>query len=198
MKVFNIKVYGIEQSLIRAGYPYQTEVNEDMDTMIAQYSITPQMLARGKKLGNTDIGSGHSNYLKGIIVQMDITAPQYWWQQAQRYHWFDIISSQSKMHKLTEMNLGDMLYSGVGSTAIKNVQGYIEMYNDDKCDLEDILDNLPMGFEYTAGITTNYLQLRTMHSQRRNHRLSQWQIFCDVVEQLPLFKMLCLGGLDEE
>ena len=63
MKVFNIKVYGIEQSLIRAGYPYQTEVNEDMDTMIAQHSITPQMLARGKKLGNTDIGSGHSNYL---------------------------------------------------------------------------------------------------------------------------------------
>ena len=198
MKIFNCRVYGLEQSLIRAGYPMQTTINEAMDEAIEQHGITEQMINRGIKLGNTPSGSGHSNFLKGIIVQMDITAPQYWWLQAQRYHWFDIISSQSKMHKILEMDL-EWSCDKFTYAAIYDIsQDFINDVKEDKSlPIEHVLSNLPMGLEYTAGISTNYLQLKTMYNQRRNHKLSQWQYFCNWCETLPYFRELCLGGTHE-
>ena len=48
-----------------------------------------------------------------------------------------------------------------------------------------LLYNAPLGTEFTARMTTNYRQLRTMYHQRRDHELDDWQIFCDRVETLP-------------
>ena len=202
MDIFNQQVYGLKESLIRSGYPMLTTVSKDMnsDTIYEfpkDWQNSSHHFKRSIKLGNTAIGTGHSNFLKGIIVQMDITAPQYWWQQAQRYHWFDIVSSQSKMHRILEMDLNDAFVAGqFSSAALENAKVFIGLYKEEKCDFEDVLDNLPMGLEYTAGISTNYLQLKTMYNQRRNHRLSQWQIFCDWCLTLPYFKELC--GIKED
>jgi len=90
MKIENIKVYGLEQAVKVSGYPMQNE----------NYSEE-----RAKRLGSCQPGAGHDCFLKGIIVTADITAPQYFWLQFQRYHFADIISSESKMHCLTKMNL---------------------------------------------------------------------------------------------
>ena len=142
---------------------------------------------RAMKLSAAEQGSGHNNYLKGIIVQFDITMPQYWWQQAQRYHWFDIVSSQSKMHKILEMDLKELCDTFTSSNAIWVGNKAISDYRKDQV-IECVLSSIPMGLEYTAAISTNYLQLKTMYKQRRNHRLSQWQYFCDWCEGLPYFK----------
>jgi len=45
------------------------------------------------KLGSAKQGSGHDCALKGIIIRYDINAPAYFWQQWQRYHFSDIVSS---------------------------------------------------------------------------------------------------------
>lgn len=193
MKVTNVKTYGIAESLIRSGYPMSTLINESMESAVKQYGITDAMFKRGVKLGNTKGGSGHDCFLKGIIVQMDITAPQYWWQQAQRYHWFEIISSQSKMHKILEMDLNECR-GDASWQSIEDIKRRVRLYNDGIGSFESILDNIPMGLEYTAGISTNYLQLKSMYYQRKTHRLSQWKVFCEWCEGLPYFKELCLGG----
>ena len=52
---------------------------------------------RFKKLANCKYGTGHDNFLKGVIVQFDMSYTQYFTPQMQRYNWIDIISSQSKM-----------------------------------------------------------------------------------------------------
>lgn len=193
-KIFNVRTYGLAESLIRSGYPMQTVINEDMQGFVAQHGITDTMLKRGIKLGNTKGGSGHDCFLKGIIVQADFHASQYWWQQAQRYHWFDIVSSQSKMHRLTEMDLED-LPGSINEAALVNAKNYIWMYKSGQRSLEEALDNIPMGFEYTAGVSTNYLQLKTMYHQRKNHRLTMWnKVFVEFCEGLPYFNELCLGG----
>ena len=195
MKIFNVKTYGLAESLIRAGYPMSTLINEDMQRVVDQYGITDDMLNRGEKLGNVKGGSGHDNFLKGIIVQADFHAPQYWWQQAQRYHWFDIVSSQSKMHRITEMDLYDCCGGNVDNDIVNESTGYIDSYKAGQCKLEAVLDNLPMGFEYTAGVSTNYLQLKTMYHQRKTHRLTMWnKVFVEFCESLPYFNELCLGG----
>ena len=204
MKIFNVSIYGLEESIVRSGYPMRTEIPldfvEDVSKLKAvMYSSNLQgdstllyknpHFKRAMKLGSATQGSGHDAWAKGAIVQFDITMPQYWWQQAQRYHWFDIVSSQSKMHKILEMDLNTAFVEGqFNSSALENLKLYIQMYKEGKCDFEDLLDEVPMGLEYTAAISTNYLQLKTMYKQRRNHRLSQWQYFCDWCEGLPYFK----------
>jgi len=51
--------------------------------------------------------------------------------------------------------------------------------------------NLPSGYEMWMHVTTNYLQLKTIYKQRRNHKLKEdWGAFCDWIESLPLFMTL--------
>ena len=50
------------------------------------YTSTIQSLAHAKS------GSGHDNFLKGIIAQFDLTFTIKAWTEAERYHFFDIVS----------------------------------------------------------------------------------------------------------
>ena len=124
-------------------------------------------IKRAVKLANATIGSGHSNFLKGIVVQCDVEAASYVWPQIQRYRFFEIVSSTSKMHTI---KLED------GET------------------WEDRLGSMIMDYELTAGISTNYMAIKNMYHQRKNHRLKFWNtIFVDWVKSLPMAKELITG-----
>lgn len=192
MKIFNTAVYGLEESIIRSGYPMLTEIDEDLDSQCD--CVGNNHIKRAIKLANA--WAGHSNFLKGIIVQMDVEAPQYVWMQIERYQFFTIISSQSKMHRLTRMNLGGGFLDGCYSSGAKeNAELFISLYKKGNCDMEDMLDNVPMGLELTAGISTSYMCLKNMYHQRKQHRLKFWtEIFCPWVESLPMAKELICGN----
>jgi hypothetical protein len=214
MEIKNVKVYGMEESLIRSGYPMT--VGDPQDRDYNSHIITNHNdLKRGTKLGKVPSGTGHDNFLKGIIVQFDVKYPQYWTPQFQRYTFADIISSQSKMHKLTSVkNLEEQCNGYVLDPIIDLVSRLIEAYNDEEYDWSErlrfdldnsgnhilintrkdlfmlIISNLPMGYEMWMGITTNYLQLKTIYQQRKNHKLPEWKYFCTWVEGLPDFTLL--------
>jgi len=210
MKIFNTKVYALEESLIRSGYAMQTEIL-DMNEAIYQdtYCSKPyecggryrksedrMSFKRGFKLGNIGAGSGDDCFLKGIIVQADCEFPQYLWQQAKRYHWFDIISSQSTMHSILKMDLDEMYNSRIDHRIKDITKEYIEIYRQYPTpeNFENILANVGQGLELTAGVSTNYLQLKTMYYQREFHLLPCWKVFKDWCNSLPYFKELCLRG----
>ena len=95
MQIKNVKVYGLEESIIRSGYPMQ--IGEPVDFKYEysqQFTPDEKDVNRGCKLANTPNGSGHNNFLKGIIVQFDLQYPEYFSPQLQRYHWIDIVSSK--------------------------------------------------------------------------------------------------------
>ena len=100
VKVDNARVYGLDESIIASGYPMQVNT-EDMENV----DLTEKDYKRIKHLGNAVAGSGHDCFLKGIIVQFDLQVPEYIWRQLDRYHFIDYISSQSKMHRITKINL---------------------------------------------------------------------------------------------
>ena len=54
----------------------------------------------------------------------------------------------------------------------------------------EVLYSNPCGFKLTAGMTTNYRQLKTIYKQRRTHRLPEWQAFCDWCETLPYSELI--------
>jgi len=56
-----------------------------------------------------------------------------------------------------------------------------------------VLYSNPCGFRLTAGITTNYRQLKTMYAQRKHHRLPEWREFCRWIESLPCSELITGG-----
>jgi hypothetical protein len=181
MKIENVAVYGLNESIIASGYPMMKE---------------NQSLRRAEVLGNAMLGSGHDCFLKGITVQADVTAPQYWWLQFQRYHFADIISSESKMHCITKMNLEERCNSYVHEKILHVVDEILQIYKKDPSPykFQVLIANIPMGLKLKARITTNYLQLKTMYYQRHNHKLKEWRTFCSWMEELPLFKKIVVNG----
>ena len=165
---------------------------------------------RAIKLGENPVGSAHDHFLLGIHVQFDIKYPQYWTIEAERYHWFNIISSQSKMHKLCAMGKDDefngMFNKYVNVEIIDVIRTYIDCYNMAKEENNQegmyyffmkALSNLPMGFELWMTCDLTYLQLKTMYFQRKNHKLKEdWNAFCLWVLTLPLFSELI--GVNKE
>jgi len=147
---------------------------------------------RAVKLGRAEKGSGHDCYLKGILVSYYLTCPHYFWLQWQRYHFHDIISSQSKMHKLLDMDLENQFNEKVTEDAKNLVEKLLGKYKEGEIGFSEVLSNVPLGLELTAGVYTNYLQLKSIYHQRRNHKLPEWQYFCDWIESLPLFTYLVL------
>lgn len=194
-KIENVEVYGLDRAIRTAKYP-----------MAADISNLNSELTRGiNACMNCHTGEGHDNALKGIIVQFDLTFSEKAWPQLQRYHFLDFVSSQSTMHRLSRFKIADQCNTYVDQRCIDVLQELVDQYNalvELKKQGEDIPDgeiktarlrmlyNIPSGMEITAGMTTNYLQLKTVYQQRRHHALPDWQMFCDWIETLPRFMEL--------
>lgn len=188
-KIENTQVYGYERAIKASGNP--------MRTVIETTDIDEKDIQRAVRLGTTKQGAGHDNFLKGILVQLDVTAPLYWWKQAQRYHWFDFISSQSTMHCLLKFDIRTQCVEETDERVIKVLEELVAEYNalpefdeSKKAKWRTLVATLPCGFCLGATMTTNYQQLKTMYYQRRTHKLEEWKIFCQWCETLPGFTEL--------
>lgn len=185
-KIEHTQVYGLDKSYKASGNP--------MRTIIDDGEVTDKDKIRASKLGGCRNGLGHDNFLKGIIVQLDITAPLYFWKQAQRYHWFDFVSSQSTMHCLLKFDVEKQCVSDTNKEILSIMKRLIDEYNhiaDDNPNKvskwRELVASLPCGFCLGATMTTNYQQLKTMYIQRRNHKLKEWHEFCAWCDSLPDF-----------
>lgn len=187
MRISNTNVYGLSSSVARSVYPMSIAREITIADIQNSYSRLPTV----GKLGAAPSGSGHDCFLKGIIVQADFYMPQYWWQQAKRYGWFDIISSQSTMHRIGQLKIAEQCTQWTDPRAIKICQEYVDKYNHGDCCIDEVLSNVPQGLCLVVGITTNYLQLKTMYKQRKTHRLQGWnKVFKEWVEDLPYIEEL--------
>ena len=181
MKIENVKVYGLENAVRCSKFPMQT------DTSLCTTEVTKTT----DKLAMCGLGEAHDNFLNGIIVQFDLTFSNKAWVELQRYHFIDFISSQSTMHRITKFNLDEAYNEYVDPRVIDIMKELVAEYNSK--DLADrtaedylrILYSNPAGFELTAGMTTNYRQLKTIYRQRKSHRLPEWRELCNWIKKLP-------------
>lgn len=188
MRVENVKVYGLENAIRVSKFPMA--VNTE--------TLTSEITSNTKAMGSCERGTGHDQYTTGIIVQFDLTFSNKAWVEAERYHFFDFISSQSTMHRAAKFDIESQCNEYVTDATISEVNRLKEIYlqTNSKEDYLRLLYNLPSGFQLTAGMTTNYRQLKTIYYQRKTHRLPEWREFCKWIETLPYFKELVLGGDD--
>lgn len=185
MKIEKVKVYDLEECIEASKYPMATDTNK------CNSDITKGIL----NLAQCEKASGHDQFLTGIRVNFDLTCSNKMWVEAERYRFLEFVSSQSTMHKITKLDIKKQCNEYVDIQIINIVQAKIWSYetmmeeNYPKEVLADkyleILYNIPSGFELTARLTTNYRALKTIYSQRKNHRLPEWKEFCKWIETLP-------------
>ena len=191
--VSNVEVYGLHNAIKGSKYPMSVDISK----------VTDEPTNTIKKLWSSGKAEGHDQSLTGVIVQFDLTFTVKAWTEAERYHFLDFISSQSTMHRITKFNLDESYIEYVDSRIIGIMKEKVKEYNelalmedsDEKKELIrikylEILYSNPCGFKLTAAMTTNYRQLKTIVSQRQNHRLPEWKEFCKQVEEFPYFKEL--------
>lgn len=177
MKIENVQVYGLNESIRRAKFP----MSVDVSVLNCELTNGIASLAKSKS------GEGHDQWLTGVIVQFDVTGSLKWWTEAQRYHFFDFVSSQSTMHRITQFDVKGQCNEYVRAETInilKELVGYYKL-NPTPENYLRVLYNIPTGFQLTAGMTTNYRQLKTIYNQRKTHRLPEWREFCRWIESLP-------------
>ena len=193
----NIMVYGLCESIRASKYPMSTDIE----------SLNDDITERVRSLGKAAPGSGHDQFITGIIAQFDLTFSVKAWTEAQRYHFLDFVSSQSTMHRITRFDLDKAYVPYVDPRVIQIMKEKVDEYNRLKSENAPekilaehylgILYTNPAGFRLTARMTTNYRQLKTIYHQRKTHRLPEWRSMCKQIEELPMFKELCLGGNSE-
>ena len=185
MKVDNVKVYDMEESIRASKYPMATDISTVTD------EITKNTIA----LATCPKGTGHDNFLGGILVAMDLTFSNKAWVEAERYNFFKIVSSQSTMHRIARFDLRKSYNEYVDFYIIRRMEDLVKAYDENPTadNYLTLLYSNPAGFELTARITTNYRQLKTIYSQRKAHRLPEWREFCKWIETLPHAKELIIG-----
>ncbi|MBQ9767704.1 MAG: hypothetical protein IJW37_06345 [Lachnospiraceae bacterium] len=177
MVVSNVKVYGLESAVRGSKFPMATKTEE----------LNSDVVPTTYKLATCERGSGHDQFMTGIIVQFDLTFTVKAWTEAERYHFLDFISSQSTMHRIAKFDLDNQYSEYTDKRMIAIMNELKDKYNEtgDPEDYLRLLYSNPCGFKLTAAMTTNYRQLKTIYAQRKNHRLPEWREFCAWVETLP-------------
>lgn len=184
--VSNVEVFGLERSFKESKYPMSVATEECR----GEYTKTIERLAKSPK------GSAHDNFLKGILVRFDLTFTVKAWTEAERYHWFEIVSSQSTMHRISEMNYDECMIEYVTENTVNEMKRLLETYNENPTSENYLmlLYNCPVGIKLTAGMSTNYQQLKTIYAQRKNHKLPEWRAFCEWIKTLPYSELIAGDG----
>ena len=196
--ISNVKVYDLEESLVASGYAMISDYNESWAKTQAEVIRVEQFegdleddkhYKRALKLTKAPLNSGHVSWAKGVVVNMDITFTNKAWIEFQRYHFADIITGQSCMHRISKFNLDYAFNEYVDRNIIIHLKAIQKEYNDNPTpeNYLRLLYSTPSGIYLTGRVTTNYLQLMNIYKQRRTHRLPEWREFCKELLDLPMF-----------
>ena len=205
--ITNCRVYDLEETLVASGYAMiedydSKEASAQANTLILDNLDNNKHYKRALKLTKAPLNSGHVSWAKGVVVNMDITFTNKAWIELQRYHFIDIITGMSTMHRISKFNLNDAFNEYVDPHIIIHLKAIQKEYNNNptKENYLKLLYSTPSGLLMTGRVTTNYLQLMNIYQQRHNHRLPEWRAFCQqLVDELPLFKefLIANGQLKE-
>lgn len=179
-----------------------------------QYCMGPNDHDLATRLRNA--GTDHRKYLRMIVVWLDVTAPLYWWKEADTYKVGTVANSCSTMHKVAdkEFTVDDfshehlVLYSRevlddiiiqlnfwrriyLNGGQVNNYDGTDRIFEPkDKDAWWQLIQLLPSSYNQRRTFMVNYEVLANIYKSRRGHKLDEWRRFCDWIETLPYSELI--------
>lgn len=171
------------------------------------YNIGPNDFDLMKRLRNA--GTDHRKFMRMITVYVDITAPLYWWKEFDTYKVGTVANSCSTMHKIhaKEFTLEDFSCEHLFDTpesefndsmdVLKEVVDILNLYrgrfvkNPHRKDYWwQLIQLLPSSYNQRRTVMLNYEVLANIYKSRRNHKLDEWHVFCEWIENLPYAELI--------
>lgn len=172
-----------------------------------KYCIGDNDLDLMKRLRNA--GTDHRKFMRMITVYVDITAPLYWWKEFDTYKVGTVANSCSTMHKIhaKEFTLEDFSCEHLFDTpesefndsmdVLKEVIDILNLYRDRfvknphrKDYWWQLIQLLPSSYNQRRTVMLNYEVLANIYKSRRNHKLDEWHVFCEWIENLPYAELI--------
>lgn len=174
---------------------------ETLNTAPFQFFLGDNDLKLMKSLSKG--GDDHGKFLRMINVQVDITAPLYWWKEFDTYKVGTVANSCSTMHKIHAKEFDESDFSiehlslwalPVFSNVIRCLNQYREKFlqTKEKGYWWNLIQLLPSSYNQRRTVQLNYQVLKNMYFARRHHKLDEWHDFCDWCESLPYFKEIVI------
>ena len=164
-------------------------------------------------------GTDHRKFMRMMLVYVRITAPLYWWKEADTYKIGTVANSCSTMHKIQEKeftledfsteHLDDILLGTFIPTVNNNhitvsPKEVLERFTipslnhartefietKDKKYWWQMIQLLPSSYNQTRNVMLNYEVLSNMYHSRKNHKLDEWRKFCKWIENLPCAELI--------
>lgn len=144
----------------------------------------------------TTAGVPHRTFLRMIVVWMDITAPLYWWKEADRYTVGKAQVSTSTMHKIhaKEFTLDDFSHEHLEEHNIKLLEEVISALNTERANYNfgkqksqwwQLIQMLPTTYNQKRTIMMSYEVCLKIIEERTGHRLDEWNDFVETLKRLP-------------
>lgn len=148
-------------------------------------------------------GSDHRKFIRQIFVSVDITAPLYWWKEFDTYKVGTVANSCSTMHKIhaNPITRDDFSCDRMTPAALEQLDSIITFlegervkYNEtkDKDCWHNMIQLLPSSYNQMRTVSLNYEVLINIYYARRHHKLAEWHVLCEAIENLPYAKELIL------
>lgn len=186
-----------------------------------KYCIGDNDLDLMKRLRNA--GTDHRKFMRMITVYVDVTAPLYWWKEFDTYKVGTVANSCSTMHKIhsKEFTLEDFSTEHLCKSNIEVLEDLIleleywrnkfvnydeyckvvpefrEMYSKKDCWWQ-MIQLLPSSYNQRRTVMLNYEVLANIYKSRRNHKLDEWHVFCEWIENLPYSKLIIGEKVESE
>ena len=127
-----------------------------------------------------------------IHIQMDVTAPLYWWKDYDTYKVATTANSCSTMHKLhaKDLTLDDFSKEDLDEIGVNILQTTIDYINyhrhrfvvdGDKESWRKMIQALPTSYNQRRTLDINYETALSMIHSRNNHKLQEFRDLCNVL-----------------
>lgn len=188
-------------------FPIEFFVGENDQTLM-------ESLAKG--------GPVHAKYRRMMPVWVTLTAPLYWWKEFDTYKVGTVTNSCSTMHKIhaKEFTMEDfsrehlmpigpidiradevfpfgdsgMSSKGALNAIIAALNHYRKLFLEtkDKRYWWQMIQLLPTSYNQKRTVMLNYEVLHNIYESRKNHKLDEWHVFCDWIEELPYSELITM------
>lgn len=178
---------------------YNSWDNMDTDPYTPEFIFGPNDYKLAERL--VTAGPSHAKFMRMIPVIFDVTAPLYWWKEADTYKIGTVRNSCSTMHKVMAKEFTKDDFSFFEDNKATNDLIYIlnacrdsylkEIDPKRKREIWDfVIALLPSAYNQRSTMVVNYQVLSAMYHQRKNHKLAEWREFCDWIETLPMSDLI--------
>ena len=229
IKVENIEVYGFDHAIRAMRNPMDSWGKSDSKTCLGREftdcTITADKCPRKDDLFDNDIfcigkndlglmqrlykaGIPHRTYARMIEVWMDVTAPLYFWKEADRYSVGKTQVSCSTMHGIhkKEFELDDFSHEhlidfhGKGEFSTMGIilndlnwsrEKYLETGNKEYW--YQMIQLLPSSYNQKRTIMMSYEVVFKIIEERSGHKLQEWRDFVEILKDLPYVREIIEG-----